>query len=141
MTDHSPKATLVVVDETTSNSDTANTPSTLSSTELDSLSDGHSKHRDPAKWVKTKTRVAKTKTKKLLRIDNTKHQVQDDDSGIAAQIEDDPGFNPDATLNAESSTLGQLKDQLPDNAHELKDIIKHPQNATQGKVERTLATS
>lgn len=124
--------------ETSSSSETIDTPSTLSSTDTDS---SHAKHKEAAKWVKEKTKVAKTKTKKILHIDDTSQQVNDGPSDISEKIQQDPGFNPDATVNAESSTLGQIKDQLPDNRHDLKDILRHPQKATQGKAERTLATS
>ncbi|KAE9976878.1 hypothetical protein BLS_001803 [Venturia inaequalis] len=127
-----------VKEETSSSSDSIETPSTLSSIDTEG---GHSKHKVAAVWVKEKTKVAKTKTKKLLHIDNTNQQLNDDASHISEKIQQDPGFNPDATVNAESSTLGQIKDQLPDNRHDLKEIIRHPQKATQGKAERTLATS
>lgn len=129
---------MVRVKEETSSSETINTPSTHSSTDTDG---GHSKHKEAAQWVKNKTNVAKTKTKKLLHIDDTKEQLHDGPSHISERIQQDPGFNPDATVNAESSTLGQVKDQLPNNRHDLKEIVRHPQKATQGKAERTLATS
>lgn len=127
-----------VSEETSSSSDTTNTPSTLSSTDTEG---SLPKHKEAAKWVKEKSKVAKTKTKKLLHIDDSNQQLHDSSNDISEKIQQDPGFNPDATVNAESSTLGQIKDQLPDNRHDLKDIIRHPQKATQGKAERTLATS
>ncbi|TLD20222.1 p-loop containing nucleoside triphosphate hydrolase protein [Venturia nashicola] len=131
----------VHIEEQTSSSsfsDTINTPSTLSSTDNE---DGHSKHKEAAKWVKEKTKVAKTKTKQILHINRTDQQLHDGPSDISEKIQSDPGFNPDAAVNAESSTLGQIKDQLPDNRHDWKQLIRNPQKATQNKAERTLATS
>jgi hypothetical protein len=116
-------------------------PSQTSSTDTEDATDSQSKRQNATKWVKSVTKETKIKTRKLLRIDDTKQQLEDDHSGVSQKIQDDPGFNPEATLNAESSTLGQIKDQLPSNFHDLAHIIRHPQTATQGKAERTLATS
>jgi hypothetical protein len=103
--------------------------------------DGHPRHKEAAKLVKQVTKDAKLKAKRLLRIDDTKQQIQDDQNGVPQKIDDDPGFNPSKTLNAESSTLSHIKDQLPSSFHELVHIIRHPQDASQSKAEKQVATS
>jgi hypothetical protein len=111
------------------------------STDIEIASDGSAGSKDATQWAKSVTKEVKLKARKLLRIDETKQQLRDDQGGVSRKIQDDPGFNPSETLNAESSTFSHLKDQLPGNFHDLAHIIRHPQHATQGKAERTLATS
>jgi hypothetical protein len=91
--------------------------------------------------VRDIARGAKHKTKKILHIDDTRHQFEEQNGEIKGKIEDNAGFNPQITLNAESSTLEQLKDQMPDNIHEVPHMIRHPRGAAKNKTAGVLATS
>jgi hypothetical protein len=90
--------------------------------------------------IKDLGREAKLKTKHILRIDNTKREMQHDDS-IMAKIQNNAGFNPIKTLNAESSTVKQVLDQLPEKIQQLPHMIRHPKSAAKHKTAKTLATS
>jgi hypothetical protein len=57
------------------------------------------------------------------------------------KIEENVGFNPPKTLNAESSTLEHMREQLPDKIRQLPHMIRHPGSAAKQKTAKTLATS
>lgn len=84
---------------------------------------------------------AKSKTKRILHIDDTKRQLETQNENVLNEVLENPGFNPEQTLNSESSTLGKIKEQLPDNFHELAHVVRHPRSAAKGKTAATLATS
>jgi hypothetical protein len=86
-------------------------------------------------------RDAKLKAKHLLRIDDTKKEVENDDDDIMDKIQQNAGFNPVQSLNAESSTLKQARDQLPEKLRQLPHKILHPKDTAKQKTASTLATS
>jgi hypothetical protein len=87
----------------------------------------------------------KAKTKNVLHIDDTKHQLEHDDENPAheytEEIQTNAGFNPQLTLNAESSTLQQIKDQFPNNLRDIPHKIRHPKDSAKAKAASQLATS
>jgi hypothetical protein len=88
----------------------------------------------------------KAKTKHVLHIDDSKHQLEqddDDDAGqdIMEEIQSNAGFNNKLTLNAEASTLKQFRDQFPNNVRDLPHKIRHPKDSAKAKAASQLATS
>ena len=104
-------------------------------------SDTSAPPKDMSTRAKETVKDAKLKAKRLLRIDETKQSLREDENGAPSKIDHNPAFNPSLTLNAESSTLGHIKDQLPGSMQELAHTIRHPRSATKGKASDTMATS
>jgi len=85
---------------------------------------------------------AKTKTKRVLHIDNTqRHFDQNNNEAVSETIQTNAGFNPQLTLSAESSTLQQIREQFPDNIRDLPHMIRHPITSGKRKTASKLATS
>lgn len=84
---------------------------------------------------------SKSKIKGLLRIDETKDLLKDSQDSLLTKLKDNAGFNLSNTPHAESSAIGQIREHLPNSAHELVHIIRHPQQAAQEKASQSLAAS
>ncbi|KAF2100170.1 hypothetical protein NA57DRAFT_54269 [Rhizodiscina lignyota] len=102
---------------------------------------GHTNLEDPGGGVKSFGKRTKSKFKRALRIDETKDRLKDSRDGVMSKLKNDAGFDLPNSLHVESSTIAQIKGHLPDSAHELAHVIRHPREVATEKTSQTLATS
>ena len=96
-------------------------------------SGAHTSPQDSSGGIKGFEKRTKSKFKRALRIDETKDQLKDTQDGVLSKIKNDASFSPTSTLHDESSIIGQIKERLPDSAHELAHMIRHPQEVAGDK--------
>lgn len=88
-------------------------------------------------------RSARSTTKNLLHIDDTKQQVLHGPTVSTHAVENDAGLNPSKVLDTEVSNAQNIKNKMPipHSMSELKEMIKHPRSTGQNHAAEVLAVS